>query len=551
MPTLFQSLQNQDLGQLHIIAEQWGLVLQAPDVRQSRRELSRMLLQKKALIREVIEGFPVEVQSALSDLVGQSGQIAWTRFAQQYGEVREIGPGRRDREKPYLDPVSVTERLWYTGLIARAFLETPTGPQEFAFIPQDLIPLLPDFLRAGAAQMPLSRPATPAERAYTFPADDQILDHATTLLAALRMGLPAAELSAASSGWKIDIPALTALLYTGGLLNEKGLPKAEAVRAFLEARRADALNQLAAAWLESTTYDDLQLIPYLVMEGEWLENPFELRRVALELIRQLDYGTWWSLPALLQTVKTYQPNFLRPHGDYDSWYLKDSRTDEYLRGFEYWDQVEGAYLHHLITGPLHWLGMVDLAAAQQDAPVTVFRFSAWAQALLAGQPPAIRWKEDASPALNSLGEILVPRLAPRAARYLIARFCEWGPVKAERYTYTITPASLTDARRQGLRVKHLLSLLQRYAEVELPPNATQALTRWEEQGTQIRFQREVVLRVNHPDVLAALMASPAKRFLGLQLGPTAITVNPGALKNVRATLIQLGYLSEVSFEPDE
>lgn len=510
-----------------------------------------MLLQNKALIHEMIEGFPVEVQSALSDLMGQSGQIAWTRFSKQYGEVREMGPGRRDREKPYLAPVSVTERLWYTGLIARAFLETPAGLQEFAFIPQDLLLLLPDFLRAGAVQTPLSRPAAPAERAYTLPADDQILDYATTLLSALRMGLPAAELSTASYGWKMDIPALKALLYTAGLLNERGLPKAEAVRGFLEARRADALNQLAAAWLESSTYDDLQLIPHLVVEGEWQENPLRLRQAALELVRQLDFGTWWSLPALLQTVKTHQPNFLRPHGDYDSWYLKDTRTDDFLRGFENWDQVEGAYLRHLITGPLHWLGIVDLAAAQQDAPVTVFRFSAWAPALLAGQPPAVPWKEDASPALNSLGEILVPRLAPRAARYLIARFCEWGPVKADRYSYTITPASLTDARRQGLKVKHLLSLLQRYAEVELPPNTIQALTRWEEQGTQIRLQREVVLRVNHPDVLAALMASPAKRFLGLQLGPTAITVNPGALKNVRASLIQLGYLSEVSFEPEE
>jgi hypothetical protein len=551
MPTLFQSLQNQDLGHLHIIADQWGLTLQAPDVRQGRSELAKLLLGSKALIQEVIEGFPVDMQSALSDLIGESGQIPWTRFTQQYGEVREMGPGRRDREKPYLAPVSVAERLWYTGLIARAFLDSAAGPQEFAFIPQDLVPLLPEFLHAGAALIPLSRPAAPGERAYSMPADDYILDHATTLLAALRMGLPDAEIAAISQNWKINVPALTAMLQSAELLNGQGLPKAEAVRAFLEAPRANALNQLAAAWLASNTYDDLRLIPHLVVEGEWHTDPHQLRLAALELIRTLDFGTWWSLPALLQTVKTHHPNFLRPHGDYDSWYLKDTRTGEYLRGFEFWDQVEGAYLHYLVTGPLHWLGMVDLAAGQQDAPVRVFRFSAWSQALLAGKSPAIPREEDDAPALNSLGQILVPRLAPRAARYLIARFCKWGPIKADRYTYTITPASLKNAGQQGLKVKHLITLLQRYAETALPPNTVQALTRWEEQGTQVRIQQEVVLRVTHPDVLEALVASPAKRFLGTQLGPTSITVHPGALQQVRAALIQLGYLSEVGFDREE
>ena len=520
-------------------------------MRRGRKELADLLLGDKNLIKEVIEGFPVEEQTALADLLGQGGQIQWTLFTQKYGAVREMGPGRRDREKPYLSPVSAAERLWYFALIFRAFFDTPQGPQEFAYIPDDFQPLMPNFLRTKPPATPLSRPAAPAERAYPYPANDAILDHAATLLAALRMEFTPGQLDTISQDWLVDTRSLAALLAAAGLVTPENKPIAEATRSFLEATRAAALTQLASAWLRSSTYDDLRLIPHIRAEGEWHTNPLELRQAALGLIRSLDSGIWWSLPALLSSVKTHHPNFLRPDGDYDSWYLKDRRSDEYLRGFDHWDKVEGAYLHHMITGTMHWLGMVDLAAAQKGAPRLAFRFSSWAEDLFEGQIPAIPWEEDQSPTLNSQGQILVPRLAPRAGRYLIARFCEWEGKKRDNYAYILTPTSLAHAMEQGLKIKHLISLLQRYSNTPLPPNTLHALKRWEEHGTQISFKRAIILQVNHPEVLDALLDSSAKRFLGSPLGPTTVTVNPGALERVRATLIQMGYLSKVDFHAEE
>ena len=545
MPTLFQSLQNQDLGQLQIIAEMWDIQLQAPDVRKGRKELAEEILKNKSLIAEVIESLPVQAQAALSRLLGEQGMLPWHLFTQQFGEVREMGPGRRDREKPYLEPISAAERLWYYGLIARAFFDTAGGPQEFAYIPDELKELLPDFLPVSPASTPLSRPAAPAERTHITPANDQILDHATTLLAGLRMGSKPGQFADLETGWPIDSGTLLSLLQSAGLLSPDNTPLAGSTRAFLEAPRNKALSLLVNAWLDSETHDDLRLMPHLQAEGEWHSHPREMRHAALELIQSLEPDTWWSLPALISSVHGQQPNFLRPKGDYDSWYLKDTRTDQYLRGFQHWEQVEGAYLAYLITGPLHWLGLVDLAAAEIDSPKNAFRFSTWSQPLLMRQAPPDTVKEDQSPTLNSQGQILVPRLAPRAARYLIARFCEWGSIRHDSYQYFLTPQSLEKARSQGLEIKHLLSILKRYSDSPLPPNTIKALEQWEEHGTQISFQQAVLLRVNHPDVLQALLDSPVKRFLGTPLGPTTITVHPGALQRVREMLIRLGYLSEI------
>ena len=307
---------------------------------------------------------------------------------------------------------------------------------------------MPDFLRIRLAAPVLSRTAAPVERAYPFPVSDRILNHATTLLAALRTssGGDLDDYLEVEQDWPVIADTLTALLRSAGLIGEDGLPQAEPVRAFLEAPRPEALAQLASAWLHSPDFDDLAHIPHLTAEGEWPHNPLHMRQAALSLLGTLPEGQWWSLPALVATVRSHQPDFLRPKGDYDSWYLKDTRTGQYLRGIEFWEQVEGAYLTFLITGPLHWLGFVELAAPQIDALKSVFRFSPWYSDLINGQPPAYPWQEDDTPKMDSQGQILVPPKAPRAARYLIARFCEWRHPKRGMYTYQNHPR-LPDPRR--------------------------------------------------------------------------------------------------------
>jgi hypothetical protein len=549
MPTLLQSLQNYDLGQLHITAELWGIDLLAPDVRQGRKNLAVALLDAE-LVTEIIDSLPGQECRALAELVEQGGSLPWHQFSKKFGLIREMGASRRDRERPYRSPVSASEHLWYLGLLHRAFLEARHGPQEYAFIPEDLLPLLPD-LSANLQAPLLSRPATPAERSDVRLADDWILDHSATLLAARRISVSDEELSQSTSSWLFPVDTLASLLTAAGLLGEDQTPITEPARAFLEAGRGPALAQLFQVWRESTSHNDLRLIPHLQAEGSWLNHPRRERQAALELLSHLDSETWWSLPAFISAVKNHQPDFLRPGGDYDTWYLKDTQEDQYMRGFEHWEQVEGAYLHYLVTGPLHWLGVLDLAAPDGDSPAVAFRFSAWAQPLLAGQPAPITLQEEGLPSLDSQGQILVPRLAPRALRYQIARFCRWLPMKRDNYAYLISPEALMRAQGQDLHGKQLIALLQRHSTSPVPPNIRQALERWQQHGTQAHFRQVVILQVNHPKVLERLQESPAGRFLGPVLGPTTVTVKADALERVTAALMQLGYFSEVDVLSEE
>ncbi len=558
LPTLSQSLSDKDLGHLRIVAEMWGLEIPDPDHALEFLEKSLLKAERAA---QAVAGLAPEAAQALADMQRNQGWLYWPLFTRRYGAVRAMGAGKRDRERPFLHPDSPAEALWYRGLLARAFLNTPEGPQEFAFIPNDLLALRPPPPAApgGAPGEPLGRAAAPAERAHTLPASDRILDHACTLLAALRLGLSfdAPEFSRASWDKKSPLsppPAvLASLLISAGLIDAKTRqPLPEPTRRFLEMPRAQALALLARSWRESAEFNELRQLPHLSAEGEWQNDPLRARNALLSLLAAVPKDTWWSLDAFQAAVRQAQPDFQRPAGDYDSWYLRDQASGEYLRGFEHWDDVDGALLRYILTGPLHWLGIIGLAAPEQGKAPSAFRFSTWAAALLKGEPPPTLPQPgglplENDPLLASSDAVLrVPRLAPRSARYQVARFCRWEGLEGEYYLYRITPASLQRAQAQELTVTHLRRLLERHSRAA-PPSLYKALERWFERGVEARLEPALVLRVRAPEALTALRGSPAARYLDELLSPTAVTVHPGAAEKVLAALAELGYLGEGEF----
>jgi hypothetical protein len=547
MPSLLASLQKQDLGHLRIVAELWGLELASGEVDAAAEELSASILDPEP-VAELIESLPSEARAALDALIAKDGRLPWAEFTRRFGEVREMGAAKRDREQPHLHPVSPAETLYYRALLARAFFDTPGGPQEFAYIPEDLVMVirrgnvefknglqsLPtlesqrrESLDSTLSPEPPGRPATPAERGREILAHDYLLDDAVTLLAALRMGItPPAMI--------IPLNGVLDFLKAADLIKDDA-PQPEPVRRFLEMPRAEAMKLLHDSWQTSESFNELRQLPGLVFEGEWGNQPLAARRFLLDLLEVIPKGKWWSLPAFVRAVKEKHADFQRPAGDYDSWFIKRASDGTYLRGFACWDEVDGALIKYFISGILHWLGMVDLSMPEGVKEPTAFH--------LAAPDVRISHPESGRIAITSSGRISVPRLAPRVVRYQVARFCEWDEPKADEYRYSITAASLARAKEQRLKVEQLLSLLAKHS-AGIPPVLVKALKRWEVNGTEARVERQVVLRVSRPEVLDELRKSKAARFLGESLGPTSVIVKAGAVSQVMAALAELGLLAE-------
>lgn len=545
MPHLLDSLLNHDLGHLRIIAELWGIELASNETDAAREELSASLLDFE-LTGEILETLGPSLRAALDALSAQDGRMPWAEFTRQCGDIRAMGAGKRDRERPHLKPASTAEALFYRGFVARAFFETHGGAQEFAYIPADLLAVILSHRdtesqsedkkespsrRGCVAKETLGRPASPGEKGKEIPATDFILDDAATLLAALRMGKPLE-----SGNWLplLQKSRLLALLAAANLI-EKNVPQAEAIRNFLEMPRGEALKLLTAAWMESDTFNELRQVPNLVCEGEWTNKPQETRAFLLNLLAAVPEGKWWSLKAFIRDVKQKYADFQRPAaGDYDSWFIKRASDGQYLRGFAYWDEVDGALIRYFITDILHWLGQVDLSVAEGSAQPTAFR--------LTEHTP--RSTEDGKLHISSNGKIAAPRLTPRAVRYQLARFCEWDEEKPDEYRYHVTSNSLTRAKEQGLKVEHLLALLAKHSEAGMPPVFVKALKRWEANGTEARVETHTVLRVGRPEVLQEIRRSKAAKYLGEALGPAAVVVKSGAIQKVMEALTELGLLTD-------
>ncbi|MBI4769154.1 MAG: helicase-associated domain-containing protein, partial [Chloroflexi bacterium] len=389
---------------------------------------------------------------------------------------------------------------------------------------------------------------SPAPQAGVQRAFSALVDDAATLLAWLRRepGAPAStpeRLSTALHPFLLlpaALPLTLSLLQECGCLRAPGLALDPGVaRPFLEAARDEQLAALFKTWLVAIGWNDLHHVPGLAVEGNWHNAPAAARAAVLPILRRVPAGEWWSLDSFVAAIKEHQPDYQRPAGDYDSWYLRNALTGEYLRGFEHWERVDGALIRYWLTGPLHWLGVTDLAAGGE-----AFCLTTQGQALLADKPPPIN-EPPGRLRVYPDGRLTVDRAVSRYVRFQAARFSEWLPTGGEGYLYRLTPASLTGARAQGVHVRHVLAFLNKNAAPLLPPSLEEALTRWEKNGAEAALSDMLVLRVKSPELLKTLRRSPkTSRYLGEALSPAAVEVKRQDRESLRAALAEMGMLVE-------
>ncbi len=492
MQSLEQSLADCPLVMLRIIAELRGVTLRSREQRAIAAELAAALASP-ASIAQALRELSAEATAALEELAAAGGRMPSGLFLRRYGEIRPFGPGRLTREQPWRSPANPAEELWYRGWIFRRFAEIDGTTTEVVFVPDDILGLLP-----RRPDRMFDVPPAAAPESFLDPGDALVQD-ATTLLAMVQVeGMRRrqgrwhpADLSALSARLLVREAAspgppggsrLSFLLHLVEQLgwireDERGNVRlhAPAVRVWLQSSRAAQWQALWLAWRDSETWDDLRRLPDLVCEGSWRNDPVGTRRRFLPWLERLQPGSWCEVEAWVAALKVAAPHFLRPDGDYDSWYIRPADGDRYLRGLEHWDDVEGRLARFLITGPLHWLGAIALDAAGQRMALTTA-----GQALIRAELPPT-----APPDPILVGRdfsVLVPMAASAFDRFRVARFANWeaSPAigSAEPFRYRITRSALRRAEAQGISAERALAFLRDCAGDALPDNVARALARW-------------------------------------------------------------------------
>jgi hypothetical protein len=560
MQTLAQTLAAYPLEVLKVIASRWDIEIKARDPKKYADQLATAMLNGDK-VADMWRRLTDEQRGALQTLLGANGgKMLGVIFGRMFGEVRPMGPGAMEREKPYLNPVSVNEALYYRGLISASYADSAKGAQVFMYVPTDLGKLLPTqetSYKEVAAQVASPVEAVPPPENIRL-ADTAMVDDIATLMAfcqlvdvTLDQGTFPADhqktikpyLIGSASSARLSLMIALAVDLGIAAVNKNILKSVgNALRQWLESARPAQVKSLAEAWKLSTHYNELSFTPGLKVEHLG-NDPLLARQTVLTFMEMVPPNGWFPVDSFVGAVKEEEPEFQRPNGDYDSWYIRDAQNNNYLSGFESWDKVDGAMLRFILTGPLHGLGLLDTA---QNG--SMCRLTAYGRAFIGENEWPAAQPETTPITIHANGTCDVPRAASRFDRFQLSRFTEW--LKAgDMYQYRISAEGLAQATAQNIKGEQLLAFLRRASNDSVPKSIVQMIETWGQASTTTQaatLSRMVVLRLPTPELLETLMNTPAvRRYLGAQLGPAAVAIRPDQWEALVSALQSNGVIVDI------
>ncbi|MFP4344342.1 MAG: helicase-associated domain-containing protein [Anaerolineales bacterium] len=551
--TLYQALLDSEPARLRVIAGQWEISLTAS----RRTDLAAELADAMAHVERVTaawDSLTPRSRAALEDLLRREGALPWPAFTRRWGPLRTVGPGRLEREELWRDPISATETLWYWGFLYRTSTVSATGAtSEMAFVPDDLALYLP---APPPLEIPPPDPASSPLR--MLGGDDSLADDLVSLWSLLQNEAVRPD---EDGSWpprhrerllaRVHPPAgprlalLETLAREVGWIrrDERGLlrPVPDPMLEWLHADRWTQWERLVHAWQESERWNDVAWVPGLQPDTTlgWPNDPLATRSNVLVMLRRCVTDVWYTMADFVTHAHQHTPDFLRLDGDYEAWSPRDAVTGAPLRGFDAWETVEGALLAFLITGPLYWLGLVDLGKSTPWLPPDRFRVSAAGAALLgAADPPT--FLEPAPIEVRVSGLLLVPP-ERRYERFQMSRIAT--PVGEEGlHLYRLTPRSLKRARRQRIPLERIEGFLEEALEQPLPTTLRQAIEETYRGGGEARMMRGWILRVQDAELLDA---DAVRDLIQERLGPQVALVREADREQLLRILALQGILPEV------
>lgn len=318
-------------------------------------------------------------------------------------------------------------------------------------------------------------------------------------------------------------------------------------------------------WLESPFWNELNYLPGVVLRpapGPTDAAHAEVvraRAMVMPQVLQARADSTLALSTFIARAKLHIPYLLFPR-DFGA------RTERYSIGSnpygldfrlkhgwlthrEGWYLVEGGFIRAILSGPLCWLGLIEL-----DEGADTFM-------PLASLALITREEEDGgAPGIQSevWGRLVVQpnfeliALAPISELLLLHldRFAE--RVRLEQIAqYRLTRASVTRAVQAGLAVDEILRVLEQAAGGAIPQNVYYSLKEWERYARRVELWPHMTLiEVENEALLDVCYADDALRpLLGRRLSPTLAEVASDRVELLQELLWERNLLAALAAAP--
>lgn len=557
MPSLLKSLIQQDDHYLQIVGNLWQLDITAYSKKDAAEIILHKIITENNLIEKLAEA-PFETLPVLSYLIAQNGFILSTIFFEQFGEIRVMGERRKMLEKPWESPISVTEWLWYHGVIQMNMLALPGQVEihEYVYLPDEIRKILSRYFpfneRIVDENELIVRPASPNEVVLVQRGNDLILDLGCLLIASIRTGKPIQNLYSVFQKEKTDF--VLRIFEEMSLVQNNEIIHPEEAQNFLQMNRIAALLQMMMSWKNSDQIDDLRETTDLFIDDLVKYSSREIRKSVLTLMQRITSNEWCSFDGFSASIRKANPNFLRPDGENSPWLIRNTIRNN----FNEWASIEGEYLQYLLHYPLYWFGIVDIAFHEKSEneskqKISAFRITRIGRIFLDEMDKKsisekilkIKNTEKDIPKISIDGKIILTNSTPRLLRYQISRFCEWTKLEITRSVFSITPFSLRQAKENGLSVNSFIGLLKRSIGSGVPQKLLIAIDQWDKVDTQATIFHALLVTVNNPNWINALLSSKdTAPWIEQRLNDNTIIIKSKGEKIIYRALIELGALAD-------
>lgn len=340
---------------------------------------------------------------------------------------------------------------------------------------------------------------------------------------------------------------------------------------FFERAPVDQRRALVEAAVAQTGWGELEHVSEIVLESPSsarpgrsdIPSPGNRVRARRHILRTLGLTAlqqqWHSLSELAEHTMEASPDFLirRRHargeaGDaagppvYRGMRRSGPAGREPLSTAEDWLAVEGAFVAEFVRGPLHWLGLVDLAGR---GGTPLFRLTDLGAAVLLRHPDGDAARaEDPRPEGRFFVQPNFEIMADGGGDNIgaIVRLSRVAELESfdRAALLRVTRESVLRALDAGLRRREIVEALSDGGRVAVPQNVEYSVEEWAAAYDRYELRTDVyVLEADGPAELDALEADLPGCLE--RIGPTAARVPPDHIAQVEAALAQRTDVSHI------
>jgi hypothetical protein len=285
------------------------------------------------------------------------------------------------------------------------------------------------------------------------------------------------------------------------------------------------------------------------------------RRLVLRVLACLPDGQWIAMDDLLPLMRAVWPRFdstLWQRYSYGhrtgNWFLagEDDQPLSETNPQDWW-LAQWNFIRQLITGPLHWLGLVDLGFKNEIlAHIRLHGLADlyWDRIETPDAPPHAA-AEARSTAPSPAQAVIVdnetitvdPSAISAQAHSLLDRIAHLDEVAPERFIYNLDPHIVHETFEDGVMLSKILEDWERLLSMPMPAVVETRLTEWWQAYGQVRIYEDVtIIEFDDDYTLVEMKAvtSLEKRLIA-EITPRLVLVPREAVEPLTAELEKAGY----------